>query len=66
VGCLALVWGANFLDYAALAGPLGVEAAQARSLGILFVEIGVAVAVMATMFLLYRVLSSAGALDEGL
>lgn len=66
VGCLALVWGANFLDYAALAGPLGVEAAQARSLGILFVEIGVAVAVMATMFLIYRVLVSAGALDEGL
>jgi multicomponent Na+:H+ antiporter subunit B len=66
VGLVALVFGGNFLDYSALAGLLHVEPAQARSLGILFVEIGVAVAVMATMFLLYRVLSSAGALDEGL
>lgn len=66
VGTLALGLGGNFLDYGALAGLMGVEPAHARSLGILFVEIGVAIAVMATMFLIYRNLASAGALDEGL
>ncbi len=66
VGFICLALGANFLDYAALAVLLGVDSAAARSWGILFVEIGVAVAVMATMVLIYRNISSGGAGDEGL
>ncbi len=66
VGALCLLFGANFLDYSGLAGLLGVDRIHARSLGILFVEIGVAIAVMATMFLIYRVVASGGADDEGL
>ncbi len=66
VGAVTLALGSNFLDYAALAGLMGVDQVIARNLGILFVEVGVAVAVMATMFLIYRNVASAGALDEGL
>ncbi|RJX34889.1 MAG: sodium:proton antiporter [Desulfarculus sp.] len=66
VGAVALGLGGNFLDYGALAGLMGVDPVHARSLGILFVEIGVAIAVMATMFFIYRNVASAGALDEGL
>lgn len=66
VGALTLALGGNFLDYEALAGLMGVGPVVARNLGILFVEVGVAVAVMATMFLIYRNVASAGALDEGL
>jgi len=50
-GLVALILGANFLDYAGL--PLGMEASEVRSMGILFVEIGVAVAVAATLTAIY-------------
>lgn len=63
---LCLLLGANFLDYKALASILGTDAVMARSYGILFVEIGVAFAVMAVMIWLYYNLSSAGKHDEGL
>jgi len=63
---LCLLLGANFLDYKALAPILGTDAVMARSYGILFVEIGVAFAVMAVMIWLYYNLSSAGKHDEGL
>lgn len=66
VGSLSLLFGFNFLDYAGLAGILGVDPISARSLGILFVEIGVALAVMATMVLIYLNVASAGRFDEGL
>lgn len=63
---ICLLMGANFLDYKALAPILGCSDVMARSYGILFVEIGVAFAVMAVMIWLYYNLSSAGAHDEGL
>jgi len=49
IGLLCLVLGGNFLDYGKLSGLLSVVPAKARSLGILGVEIGVALAVMAVM-----------------
>jgi len=66
VGALCLFLESNFLDYAALAPVLGVDPVTARSHGILFVEIGVGIAVMAVMFAIYTNLSSVGKQDEGL
>jgi multicomponent Na+:H+ antiporter subunit B len=65
-GLLCVILGANFLDYGALAGILGVDPVTARSHGILAVEIGVGIAVMAVMIYLYYNLSSSGKHDEGL
>lgn len=62
--CMAL--GAEFLNYGALAGILGVDQVSARSHGILIVEIGVAIAVSAVMVWIYYNLSSAGRQNEGL
>jgi multicomponent Na+:H+ antiporter subunit B len=50
-GLVALFLGANFLDYAGL--PLGLPEPELRNLGILVVEIGVAVAVAATLTSIY-------------
>ncbi|MEW5908957.1 MAG: Na(+)/H(+) antiporter subunit B [Thermodesulfobacteriota bacterium] len=66
VGVLCMLLGKNFLDYGALASLLGVESALARSHGILAVEIGVGISVMAVMVSIYYNLSSAGKQDEGL
>lgn len=49
IGLLCLLLGGKYLDYGKLSKLLSVEPAQARSLGILGVEIGVALAVMAVM-----------------
>lgn len=65
-GLLCLLLGGNFLDYSQLAGLLHTDAVMARSHGILIVEIGVGLAVMAVMVSLYYNLSSAGRHDEGL
>jgi multicomponent Na+:H+ antiporter subunit B len=65
-GALCLLLGLNFLDYGALASVLFVDPVTARSHGILIVEIGVGIAVMATMVWIYSNLSSAGKYDEGL
>ncbi len=65
-GLAAVGLGANFLDYAALAKVLPVDPIAARSLGILFVEIGVGITVMATMVIIYNNLASEGRYDEGL
>lgn len=65
-GALCLALGSNFLDYGALAGIFGVNPVGARSLGIFLVEVGVGIAVMATMILIYHNLASEGRLDEGL
>jgi len=65
-GILCVALGTNFLDYSALASVLRTDAVTARSHGILIVEIGVGMAVMATMILLYLNLASAGKHDEGL
>ena len=66
VGGLCMVLGAGFLNYRALAPLLGVDQVSARSLGVLFVEIGVGIAVTAVMVWIYYNLSSAGKQDEGL
>lgn len=65
-GLLCLLFKSNYLDYSALAALLGTDPVTARSHGILMVEIGVGVAVMATMIVLYYNLASAGKHDEGL
>jgi len=64
-GGLCMLLGSNFLDYSALSAILGVDPVTARSHGILIVEIGVGMAVMAAMLSLYYNLSSAGKFDEG-
>ncbi len=66
VGLVCLLLQGNYLDYGALAQVLGTDAATARSHGILLVEIGVGISVMAVMVMLYTTLSSAGRYDEGL
>jgi len=65
-GIVCALLGANYLDYSALAPLLGVDPITARSHGILIVEIGVGIAVMAVMVMLYYNISSAGRQDEGL
>lgn len=66
VGAACMLFEANYLDYSALSNILGVDPVTARSHGILFVEIGVGIAVMAVMICLYHNLASAGRHDEGL
>ncbi len=65
-GALCLLLGSNFLDYAALSHLFPVDRVAARSLGIFLVEVGVGIAVMATMASIYYNLSSEGKHDEGL
>ena len=65
-GVLCMLMGANYLDYGALAPIFGSDAVTARSHGILMVEIGVGITVMAVMVHLYYSLASAGRHDEGL
>ncbi len=65
-GALCLILGENFLNYSSLSTILGTNRVMARSHGILIVEIGVALAVMAVMIWIYYNLSSAGKQDEGL
>lgn len=65
-GALCMILGANYLDYSALSKILGVDPVMARSHGILIVEIGVGLAVMAAMIWIYYNISSKGSHDEGL
>ena len=65
-GALSILLGANYLDYGALSEIFGVDPVTARSHGILMVEIGVGICVMAVMVHLYYNLASAGRHDEGL
>jgi multicomponent Na+:H+ antiporter subunit B len=53
IGVLCLILGGNYLDYGKLSKILHVTPAEARSLGILGVEIGVALAVMAVMCVIF-------------
>lgn len=66
IGVICLVMGRNLLSYSAWAPILGVSEIEARSHGMLGVEIGVAITVMAIMFSLYADLASGGDMDEGL
>jgi multicomponent Na+:H+ antiporter subunit B len=53
IGVLCVILGGNYLDYGALSEIVPVSRSEARSLGILGVEIGVALAVMAVMCILF-------------
>lgn len=66
IGLLCLLLGGNFLDYGELTALLPVVAAEARSLGVLGIETGVAITVMAVMFSIYADLSSKGQFHKGL
>lgn len=66
IGLLCFFLGSGFLDYSALARILRTDPIMARSYGIMLVEIGVGLSVMAVMVSLYYVLASAGKMDEGL
>ena len=65
-GVYTMLLGGNFLEYEMLAPLLRVSAVEAHSLGILFVEVGVAMTVMATMILIYNYISSLGTYERGL
>ena len=67
IGALCVLLGANFLNYAALSKVLpATDEIHARSHGMLGIEIGVAIAVMAIMVAIYANLSSRGRYDKGL
>jgi len=53
IGAVCLILAGNYLDYSKLSKLLHVDPAQARSLGILGIEIGVGLAVMAVMFSIF-------------
>lgn len=65
-GALCMLLGANYLDYGALTVLFGGDGVAARSHGILMVEVGVGITVMAVMVQLYYSLASSGRHDEGL
>ncbi len=66
-GALCLLLGANFLDYSVLARIIpGATEVTARSHGIMAVEIGVALAVMAIIVIIYTNLVSDGTYENGL
>lgn len=65
-GTMALIFGGNFLDYSVLGVLIGLDPIPARSMGIMIVEIGVALTVMSTMIIIYNNVASLGAYDEGL
>ena len=64
LGLLCLLLGGNFLDYEKLDLFLKVGTPQARSLGILGVEIGVGIAVMACMTSIFYDIATGGELPE--
>jgi len=64
IGLFCLIMGSNYLDYGRLSTLLKVIPAQARSLGILGVEIGVGIAVMAVMFSIFFDISTGGVVPE--
>ena len=66
IGLACILLGSNFLDYSILHKVLPLTAIEARSYGILGVEIGVAFTVTAIMFAIYANLSSHGRLKGGL
>lgn len=65
-GLLCMLAGGGFLDYSGLSAIFGLDPVVARSHGILIVEIGVGMAVMAVIVHIYYNLASMGRHDEGL
>ncbi len=67
IGFLCLLLGANFLDYSILSKVLpATDTVMARSHGMLGIEIGVAIAVMAIVISIYLNIVSLGKYDKGL
>lgn len=67
IGFLCLLLGANFLDYSVLSKVLpATDKVMARSHGMLGIEIGVAIAVMAIVISIYLNIVSRGKYDKGL
>jgi multicomponent Na+:H+ antiporter subunit B len=66
IGLLCLILGGNFLDYSVLSKILPVGPEEARSLGILGVEIGVEITVAACLFSIFLDLASRGEHEEAL
>ncbi len=66
VGTLCIILGVNFLDYRGLEAILPADHIEARSHGILAVEIGVGITVMAVMICIYNNVASGGKCHEGL
>ena len=67
IGFLCLLLGANFLDYSMLSKVLpATDKIMARSHGMLGIEIGVAIAVMAIVISIYLNIVSQGKYDKGL
>jgi len=66
VGVLCAIFGGLFLDYSALDKLIPLGQIEWRSFGIFLIEVGVGLAVMSIMVLLYWNLSSGGTMDEGL
>jgi multicomponent Na+:H+ antiporter subunit B len=63
IGVLCLIFGGTYLDYGKL--PLSATLAESRSLGILGIEIGVGIAVMAVMFSIFMDICSGGEHKNG-
>jgi len=66
IGIICLFLGGNFLDYSRLSKILPVTEVEARSHGILGIEIGVFITVTFIIVSLYADLASGGEMDEGL
>ncbi len=66
LGVLAMIMGGHFLDYGVLAPLVPWDPDHVRGLGMLGVEIGVGIAVMAVMVIIYVNIASEGRHDEGL
>jgi len=64
IGALCLLLGGNYLDYGKLSKIFLVSPAEARSLGILGIEIGVALAVMAAMCTIFFTIFTVGESPE--
>jgi multicomponent Na+:H+ antiporter subunit B len=64
IGLLCLILLGNYLDYSQLSKILQVSPAEARSLGILGIETGVGLTVMAIMFSIFIDISTGGVLPE--
>ena len=64
IGLLCVILLGNYLDYGKVSSLVHVAQAEARSLGILGIEIGVGLTVMAVMFSIFFDISTGGELPE--
>ncbi|WP_054648164.1 hydrogen gas-evolving membrane-bound hydrogenase subunit E [Salidesulfovibrio brasiliensis] len=65
IGVICMTNGVNFLDYGGLAGILGMPLATGHSFAILLIETGVGLTVTAALIMIFKLLSSHGAVQEG-